>query len=124
MKEYRKLYFKVILLSIPAIALSTGIPFLVSYIVDSIMNGKTEGLPLYLAVFLSLLLLNKVADLFSNYHFNMLARTVTANERKKLAEKFFFSKSNLYGRYSEEKIINRIGNILKKKIITASEAET
>ena len=107
----------------------------------------------------------------------MLARTVTANEREKLAEKFLFSKSNLYGRYSEEKIINRMlkevtalgiiygeapamlilnilmlivsfimlavinirllivsfliiplvyvcGNILKKKIITASEAET
>ena len=43
MKEYQKLYIKVILLSIPAIVLSTGIRFLVSYIVDSIINGKTEG---------------------------------------------------------------------------------
>ena len=177
MKEYRKLYVKVILLSIPAIILGTGIPFLVSYIVDSIINGKTEGLAPYLAAFLGLLLLNKLTDLFSNYHFNMLARTVTANEREKFAEKFLFSKSNLYGRYSEEKIINRMlkevtalgiiygeapamlilnilmlivyfivlavinirllivscliiplvyvcGNILKKRIIAASEAET
>ena len=83
MKEYRKLYVKVILLSIPAIVLGTGIPFLISYIVDSIINGKTEGLAPYLAAFLGLLLLNTLADLFSNYHFNMLARTVTANEKEK-----------------------------------------
>ena len=43
MRDYRKLYVKVILLSIPAIILGTGIRFLVSYIVDSIINGKTEG---------------------------------------------------------------------------------
>lgn len=108
MKTYRKLHFKVVLLSIPAIALGTGIPFLVSYIVDSIISGKTEGLAYYLTAFIILLILNKIADLFSNYHFNMLARTVTAHEREILVKKFLSSKSNMHGSYSEEKIINRV----------------
>ena len=43
MRDYQKLYIKVILLSVPAIVLGTGIRFLVSYIVDSSINGKTEG---------------------------------------------------------------------------------
>lgn len=110
MKEYRGLYAKVVLAAIPAIAGGAAIPLLVSHIVDSITNGKTENLLTYMGAFALLLVMSKIFNLIFNYHFNTADRIVAANERKKLVQKFLFSKSNLSGSYSEEKLVNRMIN--------------
>lgn len=110
MKEYRGLYAKVILVSIPSIAGGAAMPLLVSRIVDSVTSGKTENLFAYMIYFALLLIITKTGDFIFNYHFSTAGRIVAAAERKKLANKFLFSKSNLCSFYSEEKLVNRIIN--------------
>lgn len=109
------MYAKIIIASIPSIAGGATIPFLVSHIVDSITSGEVDNLPSYILYFAGLLLITKLGDLIFNYHFNTADRIVAANERKKLAEKFLFSKSNLSPLYTEDKILNRMINEVYSK---------